>query len=162
MDEEANGRVKTARSRKKQDGLCTKHAPTFRGFSPGVFTVYCAGCSIMLGFSLIDQCESVRTAFEIFFCRNFHYSPLSPWLLEGLVVLFIIDPVLVSYLAGISFWLFFGACLGYESIKVTLHCAFPHIIRVRIEPVLEKSIIVVFWGGSTLIITFVVYISLIT
>jgi hypothetical protein len=74
MDEESNGRLKTGRTRKKQDVLCTKHAPSFRSFSPGIFTVYCAGCSLMLGFSLLDQSESVRTAFEIFFCRDFDLS----------------------------------------------------------------------------------------
>jgi len=78
FDELNNGRLKTSYIRKTQDALCVKNAPTYRNFSPGIFTVYCAQCCLMLGFSLLDRQESVRTAFEIFLCRRFCGTPLTP------------------------------------------------------------------------------------
>mmetsp|Transcript_79778 Transcript_79778/g.129311 ORF Transcript_79778/g.129311 Transcript_79778/m.129311 type:complete len:149 (-) Transcript_79778:1993-2439(-) len=78
FDELKNGRLKTSYIRKTQDALCVKNAPTYRNFSPGIFTVYCAQCCLMLGFSLLDRQESVRTAFEIFLCRRFCGTPLTP------------------------------------------------------------------------------------
>jgi len=91
MDEESTGRVKSRRSRKKQDFLYTKHAPSFRRFSPGIFTVYCAGCSLMLGFSLLDQSESVRTALsfaEISTChrRDHHNTSVGIYGLDSFCV----------------------------------------------------------------------------
>ena len=60
-----------------QDNVCHKKVYTRNNLKPGLLTVHCMYCSVNVGFSFLDQPESVRTCFKLFRHRKMSRGDIS-------------------------------------------------------------------------------------
>jgi hypothetical protein len=73
-----------ARSQKAKEDLnkqltemgtaCTKKQPRHRALTPGMFTIFCAGCGICVLFEMMDHAECPLTPFKIFAHRDWTWK----------------------------------------------------------------------------------------
>jgi len=54
----------------KQASVCAKKIYTEKSLKPGICTVYCQHCNILVGFSLLDEAERLQTIYDIFSHRD--------------------------------------------------------------------------------------------
>lgn len=67
-DETKDGRL---RLHVNQAKVCRKTIHAGSNLKPGLMTVYCHTCRLLVGWSLLDEPETVRTCYNVFKHRNF-------------------------------------------------------------------------------------------